>query len=40
MRAGDVKNRKPTGLRTNYAQITYKLRTITYKLRKNYVNIT
>ena len=41
MHAGDVKNRKPTGLRTDYARIRYKLRTdyVQYvqKLRKNYV---
>ena len=31
---------KPFGLRSKYVQITFKLRSITFKLRKNYVNIT
>ena len=38
--AGDVNKRKAFGLRSNYVQITFKLRSITFKLRKNYVKIT
>ena len=39
-RSGDVNNRKAFGLRSNYVQITFKLRSITFELRKNYVKIT
>ena len=35
-RSVDMKTRKPFGLRSNYVQITFKLRSITFKLRKNY----
>ena len=39
-RSVDMKTRKPFGLRSNYVQITFKLRSITFKLRKNYAKIT
>ena len=38
--AVDVNTRKPFGLRSDYVQITFKLRSITFKLRKYYVIIT
>ena len=34
-----VKKRKPFGMRSDYVQITFKLRSEAFKLRKNYVKI-
>ena len=38
-RSVDMKTRKPFGLRSDYVQITFKRRSITFDLRKNYVKI-
>jgi hypothetical protein len=36
---GDVNPREAFGLRSDCVQIAFKLRSIAFKLRKNYVNI-
>ena len=39
-RTGDMKTRKPFGNRSDYVQITFKLLSIAFNLRKNYVIFT